>query len=202
MHGSLHMSAVLAITRGHAIEFMSSDIRITDRPSERVPRDTLSFLLLETPLDTQLGTQLSTSYHYFCGDLGKICYIPRVRRSQIWLGNGYCIMLYFPRFIPFPCLLHNCAFCPWAFDLQPSCIHSLLDVTYHHRAHLTHLQCRLEISASLHLRSLFAKEHSSNIVLTPQRRHRKLCSISNTVISSTRRSHPRCRSTLQRSCRP
>lgn len=100
MHGSLHMSAVLAVTRGHAIELMSSDIRITDRPSERVPRDKLSLLLLETPLDTQLGAQLSTSYHYFCGDPRRACYIPRVRRSQTWLGNGYCIMLYLAPFHP------------------------------------------------------------------------------------------------------
>lgn len=68
MHGSFHMSAVLAITRGHGMDSILSDIRITDRPSERVPRDTLRLLLLETPLDTQLGAQLSTSYHYFCGD--------------------------------------------------------------------------------------------------------------------------------------
>lgn len=39
---------MLSVTRGHAIKLMSSDIRITDRPSERVPRDTLCLLLLET----------------------------------------------------------------------------------------------------------------------------------------------------------
>lgn len=66
---ALHMSTVLAVTRGYATNLILSEIQITDRPSKRVPRDTLYLLLLETPTDTQPGALPSTSYHNFCGEL-------------------------------------------------------------------------------------------------------------------------------------
>jgi hypothetical protein len=135
----LHTGTAFAITRGHATKLMSSDNETTDRPSKRVPRDTLCLLLLETPQIRNLGLNYPPPNRLLWRFTKGLIYPSRAAITDMARQRLLYHALFSPRFIPFPCLLHKCGFCPWAFDLQPSCIHSPLDLTYHHRADSTYL---------------------------------------------------------------